>query len=108
MASVAEIVTTMVGAAKESLGKDWGKARPFAKAEFDKLARSMVSIGKLVEEGEVNAQQAQALLNIHLNTTKMVLLTVEGLGIIAVENAVNAALKQAKDAVNSTVGFGLL
>ena len=42
------------------------------------------------------------------NATKTVFLTVEGLGILAVEAAMNAALKTIRDAVNTAVGFVLL
>jgi hypothetical protein len=37
----------------------------------------------------------------------MVLLTIEGLGIIAVEQAINAALDVLKDTVNSALDFRL-
>jgi hypothetical protein len=38
----------------------------------------------------------------------MVLLTLEGLGLLAVEAAINAALKVVSDTVNSAIGFALL
>ena len=37
-----------------------------------------------------------------------VLLTIEGLGIVAVQNAINAALSVVKDTVNTAIGFTLL
>lgn len=52
--------------------------------------------------------QAQALLQIHRNTTQTVLLTIEGLGVIAVENAINAALSAVATAVNKAAGLALL
>jgi hypothetical protein len=44
----------------------------------------------------------------HKNTTKIVLLSVEVVGIVAAEQAINAALDTVKTAVNTAVGFGLL
>ena len=41
----------------------------------------------------MNKQRAKAILQIYKNTTLMFLLTIEGLVVIAVENAINAAIK---------------
>ena len=41
----------------------------------------------------MNKQQAKAILQFHKNTTLMFLLTIEGLVVFAVENAINAAIK---------------
>ena len=105
---VGELVAKMVGAAKASLGRDWSKARTFAEPELDRLARSLVTIGQLAADGTINQQEAAALLDIHKNTTRMVILTVEGLGLLAVENAINAALGSVKDTLNTALGITLL
>ncbi len=106
--SVKKLVTDMLGAAKASFGKDWPKARDFAKPEFQRLATSLIDIGRLVLQDKVNEQQARALLAIHRNTTQIVLLTIQGLGVIAVENAINAALDAVRTTVNQAVKFALL
>ncbi len=106
--SVSDILDPMLKAAEQSLAKDWGKAKDYANPEFQKLATSLVDISVLIAKKTVNKQQANALLNIHKNTTQMVLLAIEGLGIIAVENAINAALKAVSDTVNKAVGFTLI
>jgi len=106
--SIAELTAAMLDAARASLGRDWSKARAFAEPELDKLARSLVDIGRLAADGTIAEQEAAALLEIHKNTTRTVLLTVKGLGLLAVENAINAALASVKDAVNGAIGFVLL
>lgn len=106
--SVAELVASMLNAAKGSLGKDWPKARDFAESELPKLARSLADIGGLLAQGKITEVEARSLLEIHKNTTRTVLLTVKGLGLLAVENAINAALGAVKDAVNGAVGLALL
>ncbi|MBK7189898.1 MAG: hypothetical protein IPH86_14790 [bacterium] len=73
-----------------------------------RLAESLAAIAKLVATKKVNQRQAKALLRIHSNTTQSVLLTIDGLGVIAVEDAINAALGAARDTVNSAVGFKLV
>jgi hypothetical protein len=106
--SVSDLMNDMLGAVKASLGKDFSKAKDFAKPEFQRLARSLVDIAKLVAEKKVNQQQARSLLAIHRNTTQTVLLTIEGLGVIAVENALNAAFDVIRTTVNRVVKFALV
>ena len=106
--SVAELVKTMLAAAKNSLDKDWPKARDYAKPELSKLARSLLDIGRLFAEGKITKLEARSLLEIHKNTTKTVFLTVEGLELLAVEKAINAALGAVKDSVNGALGFALV
>jgi hypothetical protein len=103
-----QIAASMLKAAKGSLASDWPKARAYAEQEFKRLAQSLVDIGALVAAEAVNEQQARALVQIHRNTTQTVLLTIEGLGIIAVENAINAALDAVRTAVNKGVGLTVL
>jgi hypothetical protein len=103
-----KLFDSMLKAAETSLGKDWPKARDYARVAFTGLADALVDIAALAAAETINRQQAQALVRIHRNTSTMVLLTIEGLGIIAVENAVNAALKVLRDTVNKAAGFGIL
>ncbi len=106
--SVGPLVESMVAAARASLGRDWSKARAFAEPQFDNLARSLVSIGDLTVRGTITAPEAAALLEIHKNTTRTVLLTVKGLGLLAAENAINAALGAVRDTVNGAIGVAHL
>jgi hypothetical protein len=106
--SVDALVKSMVAAARDSLGRDWSKARKFAEPQFDNLARSLVTIGEMTVEGTITAPEAAALLEVHKNTTRMVLLTAKGLGLLAVENAINAALGAVRDTVNGALGVALL
>ena len=105
---VSELLESMMGAARESLSDDWPRARDYAKPELKKLAQSLIDITRLAASGKVNRQQAKALLRIHRNTTLTVMLTVEGLGVIAVENAINAALEAVRDTMNAITPFRLL
>lgn len=106
--SVAELATSMVQAARGSLGKDWGKARGFAEPELSKLATSLQDIARMALSGEITELEARSLLEIHKNTTRTVLLSVKGLGLLAVENAINAALGAVKDVINGAVGVALV
>jgi len=105
---VSELLESMMVAARESLAEDWPRGRDYAKPELKRLAQSLIDITRLAATGNVNGQQAKALLRIHKNTTLSVMLTVEGLGVIAVENAINAALSAVRDTVNAVTPFRLL
>lgn len=103
-----DLAKAMIGAAKASLGRDWPKARAFAEPELERLARSLVNIGEMAAAGMITKEEAAALLDIHKNTTRMVILTVKGLGLLAAENAINAALAAVKAPLNAAVGIALL
>jgi len=93
---------------KKSLTDSWPEVKDYAKAEARKMAESLVMIEKLLLSGQINEDQAKLHIQIQQNATRMVLLTIEGLGIIAVEQAINAALDVLKDTVNSALDFSLL
>jgi hypothetical protein len=106
--SIGDLVTSMTEAAKGSFSKDWKKARTFAEPELGRLAQVLVEIGKLAATGEITDVEARSLFEIHKNTTKTVILTVKGLGLLAVENAINAALGAVRGVVNGAIGFALI
>ena len=105
---VSELLKTMLAAAKAELEDVWPDVKEYAETEFKNLAQTTVMIGRLYAEGKVSKKQGKLLLDIQKNTTRMVILTIEGLGILAVERSINAALKAIKDTVNSTLGWALI
>jgi hypothetical protein len=106
--NIQKLVTAMIAAASKSLKKDWGKVEDLARPELKKLAQSLADIAALATARKISGPEAKSLLQIHRNTTLIVMLTVEGLGIIAAEKAVNAALRAAKDTVNAASPFKIL
>lgn len=103
-----ELAADMIAAVRQSLDRDWRSARHFAEPELRRLGQSLADIGTLASTGRITQEEARSLLRIHRNTTESVLLTVEGLGRLATENAVNAALGVVRDRVNALVGVPLL
>ena len=98
----------MLLAFKGSIEESWPDIKDYAETETKKLAHSIVSIEKMKLAGTIDKDTAKALLEINKNSMKMVLLTIEGFGIITVEKAINSALKVVKDTVNSAIGFVLI
>ncbi len=105
---IGDILAPMVAAAKDSLSADWPMVRDYAKPELKQLAQTLVTIAKLAVHQKISAAEAKSLLRIHKHTTLMVMLTIEGLGVIAGERAINAALKAVRDVVNTALPFKLL
>ncbi len=105
---VRELTKAMLAAAKGELVDSWPEVKEYAAAEAKKTAQTLVMIEKLSLQGKITKQQAKIHLRMQKNSALAVLLTLEGLGILAVENAINAALKAIQDSVNTAVGFALI
>lgn len=98
----------MLGAFKSAFAEKWPAIREYGEAEAKKLAQTLVMIEALKAAGKINEEQAALHLEIQRNATRMVFLALEGLGILAAEAAINAALAVVKEAVNTAIGFALL
>jgi hypothetical protein len=105
---VQSLATEMLGVAVPLLKKDAQDAESFAKVEFTKIAQTIASIGEQLAAAQINQQQAVLLLNMQKLASQNVLLTLQGLSLLAVEAAINAALGVVKTAVNTAIGFALL
>ena len=106
--NVGELSKTMLAAAKGKLEDYWPDVREYAKSEAKKTAETLAMIERLTLAGEINQKQAKSLLQMQRNSALSVLLTIEGLGLLAVEAAINAALNAVRSTVNTAVGFALL
>ena len=102
------LVKQMTGAAGDVLKEKWPDARAFAKIEFQKIAHTIVGIGEMLAAKQINTDQAELLLDMQKNASRSVMLAIEGLGILAVEEAINAALDAVKTVVNKAIGFALI
>jgi hypothetical protein len=105
---VQSLVTQMLKVAVPLLKADAQNAESFAKVEFTKIAQTIASIGEQFADNHINQEQAGLLLNMQKLASQNVLLTLQGLGLLAVEAAINAALGVVKTAVNTALGFALL
>ncbi|UCD56013.1 MAG: hypothetical protein JSV16_09165 [Candidatus Hydrogenedentota bacterium] len=103
-----DLLKNMLAAAKGEFEAAWPDVKDYAKSAFKNLAETMVMIGRLELEGKVTRKQAKLLLDIQKNTARTVMLTIEGMGILAVERAINAALKAVQETVNTALGWKLL
>jgi len=98
----------MLTAAKTSFGEDWPDIKEHAKTELKGIAEGIALIERLRLQGKITQKQARLLIRMKKNTAQIVLLTIEGMGLVAVENAINSAMKVVKDTVNGALDFALL
>ena len=106
--NVEELASSMVEAFRGVLSNQWPDVQEYAKSEAKKLAENFAMIHKLRITNQITEEQAKLMLDIQKNAARAVLLTVEGLGLIAVELAIKAALNVVAEAVNAAIGFDLI
>ena len=102
------LVQNMLAAVKQVLQLHWNDVRPFAETEMQKLAATAVQIETGQADGTINKAQAEILLSMQANASQAVLTAVETVGMIAAQDAINAAIQVLTDAVNKAVGFAIL
>lgn len=103
-----KLVKDMVDAVKGPLTDHWKEAKPYAEKEIKSFAENIKLIAKLKLEGKITEEQARLYIDIQKSSMRIVLLTIQGLGILAVENAINAAIDVIKGTVNTALGWTIL
>ena len=101
---VEALLQEMMKAASASLAKKWPKARDYAESEFRKLLLEAEHIQQLKKNGKITEAEAVYLIELQRNAARTVFLTLEGLGILAVENAINSALGAVRKTLNRALG----
>jgi hypothetical protein len=104
----AALAQEMLAAARGVLKKRWPDVRDYATQEMRKLAADAVFIEEQVAAKKMTPEQAKLLLGIQQNAARTVLLAAEGIGLLAAEEAINAAARVAAKAVNTALGVALL
>lgn len=103
-----QLATDMINAMKGVLQDKWPKIKEYGEAESRKLAESFAMVEKLKLLNEIDEDEARLHFTIQKNASRTVLLTIEGLGVLAAEGAINAALNVVQDTVNTALGFTLI
>lgn len=102
------LLPQMLEAAHGVLRDQWPEVQRYAESELRDIAEEIARIEGLLLRGDINEDQARILLNMKKNTTVTVLLSIEGLTLLAAEEAINAAMDVVKDTVNTALKFTLL
>lgn len=104
------VVSDMVRASSAELARGGKEASALAAHEYEQFIRDVVHVQTMAEDGQISPAMAQALINQHKLSMQAVFLAVEGLGVIAVQNAINAAIAVLTEALGAAVKglkFGL-
>ena len=105
---IEKIAKDMAIALVSSLSGTVPTIEAYATSEALKLGHSLAQIETLYVSGQINQKTSSLLLDIQKNSTRIVFLTIEGLGLLAVEAAINAALAVVGEVVNTALGFKLI
>lgn len=102
------IIDPIIAAMQPALSKGWNDVADYARGESVKMAQTLAQIAEMKATHKINEQQAEALLDMQRHASQTVLLAVEGIGLVAAQNAINAALDAVKLIVNKAAGFALI
>lgn len=106
--NIDDVVKQMASAASAVLRDKWPEVQSYAQTEFKKIGQTVVLIIDEKAKGEITEEEAVILLDMQKQASRAVLTTSEGLGVLAAEQAINAALGAVTDLVNSAVGWKVL
>lgn len=98
---------SMIDAARAALAGR-GPVLQATEMELRRLARALADIGALLARGEIDQERARDLANIHRLSVRSVLRSVEGLGVLAADQTLQAVTGVAASVLNRIVGFKLL
>jgi hypothetical protein len=105
---VASLVQNMLAAAEQVLRAHWNDVRPFVETEMQKLAATAIQIETGYTAGILNDAQAKILLRMQANASQSVLTAAETVGMVAAQDAINAAIQVLAKAVNAAIGIAIL
>jgi hypothetical protein len=105
---IGDVKKDMIEGFKGVVKDGWPQVKDFASVELKLLGQSLIEIEALAATGKIKKSEAKSLVRQHKNATIAVMAGIEGMSLLLAEQAVNAALKVAKDALNTAAGFVLL
>ena len=98
----------MINAAKGVVKDKWPATKSYFESESKAYAGRLATIVKLRKDGVISEERAKQHVAFQTNAWETVLLSVEGLNQLLVEEALNAATRAIREAVNKAIGFALL
>lgn len=93
----------MLEAMKGPIGRHFEEVRELAEDELEDFAKRSIELAKKVRDGRINEVQARAILKVRQNAVETVVLSVAGIGLVAAQEAINAALDVLKGVIGKAV-----
>lgn len=106
--NVDQLAASMVRAAQGAFGEKWPAARNYAESEFRRIAEALAYIEAQRAVKLMSDEKAIMHFNMQKNTARVTMYALQGLSVLAVEAAINAALDAVKTTVNTTLGLKLI
>lgn len=103
-----QIGKDMIAAAAAVFKQQWPEIREYAERELQDFSRTLGRISTRVATGKMTEENAKTMIRAQILSMEIVLLAVQGMGILTVEAAINAAIDIARSAVNTAAGIALL
>ena len=98
-----DIAKNMLTAAQMSLPDHRADIKSLAEGELKDFARRSVELAKKVIEGSISEEQAKLILKIRKNAVETVFLSIAGIGLLAVQEAINSVIDVLKGALNKAI-----
>jgi hypothetical protein len=98
-----KLASEMVEAMRLAVGDHMEDVRTLADDELEDFAKRTAVLAEKVATGKITPDQAKAVLKIRKAAVETVLLAVSGIGLLAAQDALNAAIGVLKKAVNAAV-----
>lgn len=98
-----KVAKDMITAMKAVVGDNLEEVKNLADDELEDFAKRTVVLARKVSEGKITQEQAKIILKIRQNAVETVLLSIAGIGILAAQEAINAALGVLKEVVSGVV-----
>ncbi|MBF0475379.1 MAG: hypothetical protein HQK59_05995 [Deltaproteobacteria bacterium] len=98
----------MIAAATGVFSGKWPAIQMYAEDELKDFAVVLGRIATRYAAGTLSKENAQAMVRAQVESMKIVFMAVEGMGILMVEAAINAAIDVVRTAINNAIGFALL
>jgi hypothetical protein len=105
---VSQIVTQMLGKAAQVFAENWDDVKDYASQEFTDFSNSIRRIDEMYSQGKITESRAKSLVQMQKDSMIAVLAAIEGIKLLTVEEAINAAISVVREAVNKAIGFALL
>ena len=98
-----QISKDMLSAAKLSLKDNIEDIKTLAEGELKDFARRTAELAEKVSEGSISPDQAKLILKIRQNSVETVFLSIAGIGLLAVQEAMNSIIDVLKGVINNAI-----
>jgi hypothetical protein len=104
---ICQILADSLAVLKNNAQNAYNKAKPYAEQEFKKLADDALFLAGLLNNHEIDDNEFKQRLMMQKHAATNVLLTIQGIGLVAAQNTINAVIGIVSTAVQKVLGVVL-